>query len=306
MRSFQSYARVVITSKTGRIVTSLILGLVAFTVLRGCRHTAPSLAFAAKKTSAGEVIHTNAQFKIPLNSSEPSSKTNVPSVTLPPIRFAFSNSVAPAVARLTLPTHRLIACKLVNTVDSSSLATPIIGLVKNDVFWQGHLMVPKHTEVHCRAAAHHLRDRVASQGTWTLIWATGEEISVNGIALDMDQQGDHWGVTDGSAGLKGSIEQAMNPEAVKLFFATFLAGMTEPFQQRQNTLLGFSLAPTTQNAALSGVGSVIESYAQQLLKTIEIESAFVRVPSGKSFYLYTLDRIVPPETQGLSQASVQP
>ena len=55
-----------------------------------------------------------------------------------------------------------------------------------------------------------------------------------------------------------------------------------------------------------GVGEVMESYAQRLLRTIEQESTFVRVPAGKAFYLYSLDPIRPPVTNSPAALSVQP
>ena len=126
------------------------------------------------------------------------------------------------------------------------------------------------------------------------VWRTGQTVPINGLALDRDRVGDHWGITDGSSGLRGSIEKTGNPEELKIFVATFLAGLTKPFEQRLNTVYGSQLLPTAQNAALSGAGEVIDSYAERLLRTIERESTFVRVGAGKSFYLYTLDRIVAP------------
>ena len=58
-----------------------------------------------------------------------------------------------------------------------------------------------------------------------------------------------------------------------------------------------------QNAALSGVGEVMESYAQRLLNTIDQESTFVRVAAGKAFYLYTIDPIRSPVTNSITTTS---
>ena len=46
------------------------------------------------------------------------------------------------------PFGRLIPCELVITVDSSSIQTPIIGLVTEDIFHHGQLIIPAGTEVH--------------------------------------------------------------------------------------------------------------------------------------------------------------
>src|SRR5581483_8847357 len=45
------------------------------------------------------------------------------------------------------PFGRLIPCELVITVDSSSIQTPIIGLVTEDIFHHGQLIIPAGTEV---------------------------------------------------------------------------------------------------------------------------------------------------------------
>ncbi len=304
MNTLRDYFRRLTTSQTGRYITIVMAALAAVVVVRGCQQ--PKLAVDVSnlvpRDTSGERVREMDDRRLP--PPQPVSKTNATTPVLPAIRFAVSNAPAPS-AGLVLPGRRLIPCKLVNTVDSSSLDTPIIALVTRDVFWQGRLMVSKGTEVHGRAQAHHLRDRIGSQGAWVLIWADGGEISINGLALDMDQKDDQWGLTDGSAGLRGSRERSGSAEEVKLFAATFLAGLTEPFQQRQNTLLGSQVLPTMKNAALSGTGEVLESYAERLLHTIEQESTFVRVPGGKTFYLYTLDPIHPPSNR-CTPSSPQP
>ena len=47
---------------------------------------------------------------------------------------------------------------------------------------------------------------IASGGSWTLVWQGGEELRLKAIALDREFSGDQegWGITDGSAGLRGS------------------------------------------------------------------------------------------------------
>lgn len=307
MKSLTSLFQKLTTSKAGRLITIVVAALVAIVVVRGCQRPPLRIEVPAsiRRTDTGELVRTNSGFHPPKSRGDLNPKTNAPVPVLPPIRFPVTNAPDSSTTGPLIPARRLIACKLVNTVDSSSLDTPIIALVTRDVFWQGQLIVPRGTEVHGRAQAHHLRDRIGSQGAWALIWPTsGETVSVNGLALDLDQKEDHWGPTDGSSGLRGTRERAGNAEEVKLFAATFLAGLTQPFQQRQNTVLGLQLLPTVENAALSGTGEVMESYAERLLRTIERESTFVRVPAGKDFYLYTLDPIRSPDVG--TPAPVQP
>ena len=102
------------------------------------------------------------------------------------------------------PFGRLIPCELIVTVDSSGIQTPIIGLVTEDIYHNGRLIIPAGTEVHGKAQTDRSRERIASGNNWTLVWSSGEELRLSGIALDReaDPGGDGWGITDGSAGLR--------------------------------------------------------------------------------------------------------
>ena len=186
------------------------------------------------------------------------------------------------------PFGRLIPCELVITVDSSSIQTPIIGLVTEDIFHHGQLIIPAGTEVHGTAQVDRARERIASNGRWTIVWQNGQELNVSGLALDheLDPNTGTWGITDGSAGLRGKLLKTDNLAEVKLFIASLLSGATEAFTQRQVSPFGAFALPTLQNAGLQGAQNVMDRYAQQILQTIERDGFYVRVPAGKQFYLY--------------------
>ena len=186
------------------------------------------------------------------------------------------------------PFGRLIPCELVITVDSSSIQTPIIGLVTEDIFHHGELIIPAGTEVHGTAQVDRARERIASHGRWTLVWQNGQELNVSGLALDheRDPETGTWGITDGSAGLRGRLLKTDNLAEVKLFIASLLSGAAEAFTQRQVSPFGAFALPTLQNAGLQGAQNVMDRYAQQILQTIERDGFYVRVPAGKQFYLY--------------------
>jgi hypothetical protein len=193
------------------------------------------------------------------------------------------------------PAGRLLRCQLVNTVDSANIETPVIALVADDLWHNGELVVPTGTEVHGRARADHLRERIVASGAWTLVWQTGEELVVNGIALDREEHptGTAWGLTDGSAGLRGQVLRSDAMAEVKLFLATFMSGMASGMQETRPTLLGTEFPGTARNAALSGASSVMNRYAQDLADTVRRDGIYIRVPAGKQMYLYvteTLDR----------------
>lgn len=198
------------------------------------------------------------------------------------------------------PFGRLISCQLIITVDSSALDTPIIGLVTEDVWHDGRLIVPIGTEVHGTARVVRMRERIASQGQWTLVWQDGKEMRLSGLALDREKEasGEGWAITDGSAGLRGQLLKNDDYAEVKLFVASFLSGAAGAFTERETTLLGSQATATVGNAGLGGIQQVLNIYAKQIMDTIEREGFYVRVPAGKQFYLYVT------ETMDASNASI--
>jgi hypothetical protein len=191
------------------------------------------------------------------------------------------------------PFGRLIPCELVITVDSSSIHTPIIGLVTEDIFHHGQLIIPAGTEVHGRAQVDRARERIASNGRWNLVWQNGQELSVSGLALDheRDPETRTWGITDGSAGLRGKLLKTDNLAEVKLYVAALLSGAAEAFTDKQISPFGSFALPSLENAPLKGAQSVLDRYAQQILQAIERDGFYVRVPAGKQFYLYITQTI---------------
>lgn len=232
----------------------------------------------------------------PARTSTASKNPPPPPKPLPPLSLFAQAAVPPLEDPLSetfAPFGRLIPCQLVITVDSSSLNTPIVGLVTEDIWHDGRLIVPAGTEVHGTAQKDRMRERIASQGQWTLVWQSGEELSVSGIALDREKDGtgDGWAITDGSAGLRGRLLKSDEYAEVKLFASTFLSGAAGAFTERERTLLGSQAANSAQNAGLSGTQQVLNTYAKQIMDTIEREGFFVRVPAGKQFYLYVTQTV---------------
>ncbi|MEO5959561.1 MAG: TrbI/VirB10 family protein, partial [Opitutaceae bacterium] len=195
-------------------------------------------------------------------------------------------------------------CETVVALESNRLETPVIGLVTEDVWHNGRLVIPAGAEVHGRASLDRARERLAVQGEWKIVWRTpdrdnGTELSMQGLALDREFNADArtWGEHDGSAGLRGQIVKTDNDRELKLFAATFLATATAALQETKPTagLLGESSVPTTtvRNAVLAGSGAVLREQAQAIRESIARDGFYLRVPAGKPFYLYitqSLDR----------------
>jgi hypothetical protein len=232
----------------------------------------------------------------PAREAQPVSGTAaVPAPEILPLSL-FAETPEPEPKQLSkdyAPYGRLIPCELIVTVDSAAIRTPIIGLITEDVYHGGRLIIPAGTEVHGTAQTDRTRERIASGNSWTLVWKTGEELPLSGIALDRetDSDGQGWGITDGSAGLRGRLIKTDDLAEIKLFAATFLSGAASLLAERQETIFGNSETPSLGNAPLEGAQSVLGAYAQQIYDSIQRDGFYVRVPAGKQFYLYVTQTI---------------
>jgi hypothetical protein len=298
-------------------------GLVIFSVLRGKSRSPDDMALAVKPA------HTNATdrpqvvqsvelpmqpFHPPTPKPEPplllktnelpkaivvprSPETLIPAPTLAPISlFADSTTGNPqpkAVSSVYAPFGRLIPCETVITVDSASMQTPIIGFVTENIYHAAKLVIPAGTEVHGTAQADRHRERIASGNNWTLVWQSGEELHLRAIVLDREFSGDQegWGITDGSAGLRGRMIKSDNMAEIKLFASTFLSGAADALTEKQQTAFGPINSPSLNNAPFEGAQKVLSQYAQRIYDSIQKDGFYVRVPSGKQFYLYVLQTI---------------
>ena len=240
---------------------------------------------------------------------------------LPPlnIHVPLPADTNPPALSVFAPAGRLIRAVTFNAIDSANTDTPLIALVTDPLWFDGEEVIPAGTELHGRVSSERLRDRIVASGPWTIVWQTGEELTVNGIALDRDDASPgRWGERDGSAGLTGQIIRTDNAAEIKLFASTFLSGASGAFQQTQNTVFGTQVLGTARNAAIGGGSQVLNQYAQQIAETIRRDGFFVRVPAGKPMYLYlthTLDRsqgkignlrvnlLAPPPPAGVKAAS---
>ncbi|MEO7099414.1 MAG: TrbI/VirB10 family protein [Luteolibacter sp.] len=158
-----------------------------------------------------------------------------------------------------------------------------------------HEVISTLRGIHAIARPDRSRNRIDVSGRWVIILADGgvypasSEIIVDGIALDMDVDPEHdqFSITDGSAGLRGTVltnEDGLN--TIKLFTATFLSGMADGVTEREQTISGTQTVPGLQSGGSQGVKPVMDRYAERILALIERDGAYVRVPAGKQFYLY--------------------
>jgi hypothetical protein len=224
------------------------------------------------------------------------------------------------------PAYRMVRCKLVNTIDSSNISTPVIGLVTDDLVWDGKIIISKCSEVHGLAQVDKNRERIVAEGAWTFtlfepdIGKLGDrELVVKGYALDreddpefkalmvgsvvVDPKVKTWGITDGSAGLRGVVLRSNNAAELNLFVATFIAGIAQSVQGTVTNVFGQTVASPNISGAggvpgyiinppALGTEAVLDRYAEMVMNAIEKDGFFIRVPAGKLFYVYVTENIL--------------
>jgi hypothetical protein len=220
----------------------------------------------------------------------------------PPIR-PFSERFAPF--------GRPLQCKLVFTVDSSRVETPVIGMVTEDLWWNGNLIIPAGSEVHGTAQTDREKGRIRAEGKWIIVLPgfsdilNGTEIVVDGVALARQEEefaGQRsWGVLDGSFGLLGETIKSDKWAEVKLFAAEFLGAVANAVGNTNIVLnpnlggSGGSDVTPILNSPFAGLQagsqSVIDQFAQQILEEIKTNGFYTRVPGGTQFYLYVRQTI---------------
>lgn len=211
---------------------------------------------------------------------------------------------------IIVPFGRMLKCELVNAIDSTNMSTPIVGLVMEDLWIDGRVVIPAGSEVHGTAATDKSRDRICSQDNWVIVfpktcnnWAR-KSISVKSVVLDREDktgEGKTFGITDGSYGIRGYRIQSTEMDELKIFAAAFLEAALAGFEKTAPVGVSGSIQtiPNASNAALSGSGAVMNEYIQMIKGQIAEKGFYIRVPGGKQFYLYIQEEIALAEEGGV-------
>ena len=209
------------------------------------------------------------------------------------------------VQRRLIPFGRQLRCQLVNTLESLVPHTPIIALLTVPLHFNGRIVIPVGTEIHGQAQLDRVRERIMASGSWILVLPDGKQMQVSGLALDREfEEGSAgWGISDGSAGIRGEVLRNGTIEEVKLFLTAALSAVGRSLQQSQSTPFGSFLPNSGRNASLAGSSAALEAYAQRIADSIQKEGIYVRVPAGKQFYLYVTETI-DPDKPSLASISV--
>jgi hypothetical protein len=233
---------------------------------------------------------------VPAAGKAPATPAPAPVKPMVPPLGLFSAAGETSGRMATAPHGRMIPCETVVTLESNRADTPLIGLVSEDVWHQGRLLIPAGAEVHGRARLDRERERLVADGSWMLCWSEPQpgEIRVDAIVLARDADPHR----DGSAGLAGEILRTDSARELKLFAATFLAAATTALQEQRTTagLMGESALPaaTARNATLAGTGAVLRDHARQIRESIARDGFYLRVPAGSPFSLYVTQSLTIP------------
>lgn len=192
-----------------------------------------------------------------------------------------------------VPFGRQLRCQLVNTLESLVPNTPVIALLTAPLYFKGDIVIPSGTEIHGQAQFDRVRERIMASGSWVLVLPGGKQMRLTGMALDreFEESGAGWGITDGSAGIRGDILRNSTIEEVKLFLTSALSAFGRSLQQTQTTPFGSFVPNSLRNAGLAGSSAALDAYAQRIADSIQREGIYVRVPAGKQFYLYVTETI---------------
>jgi hypothetical protein len=218
----------------GRLVLFLLVGAIflAFILMRRTPQPKPdntpvaSQATQAKSYSFKEDIQPPSRTEAtppPRESDKIARATPTPKPPSPIPQTIFATREQ-SVSQWFLPYGRLLRCELVNTVDSTNIDTPIIGLVIEDIWNEGRLIIPAGTEVHGVAQKSPVRERIGSDRQWFLVFQDGSELPISGSVLDYaPTNSDSWAESDGSAGLRGFVVKSDKYAEAKAILAAMIS-----------------------------------------------------------------------------------
>jgi hypothetical protein len=286
----------------------------------------PSASSATRRSHGVEILGMGAGLAGPTMSSAKSVNTNAGNASgggTPLSAPAHRVSAQKLLEKEFAPIGRLLKCKLVNTIDSNTPSTaPVLAMVTEDLNFNGKVIVPAGTEILSYISEKPKLDangigRLFDNGIWTLVLPgqgtriNGREWVIRGRVLDRreniiesDGRVRSWGMDDLSPGFIGYTISTLDNEEIKLFISSFLgqsaAALGETLQERQvveGTENATQSKPTISNAALASMSAgaigVMNAMAERIKAEIAERGFYVRIPSGKEFYVFVEETLDP-------------
>jgi Bacterial conjugation TrbI-like protein len=291
----------------GRLFVFLIVGgiFLAFILLRRGPQPKPDNtqvphpATQAKSYSFNEKISppTRAQSTPAARTDDTAARATPTPKPPPPIPQTIFVTREQSVSEWFLPYGRLLRCELVNTVDSTNIDTPIIGLIIENAWNDGRLIIPAGTEVHGIAQRSAVRDRIGSERQWFLVFQDGRELPISGTVLDYaPKDADSWAESDGSAGLRGFVVKSDKYAEAKAILAAMISAGASAFPETTTLISPLGGATQLNNGGIesafsTGLQAGGEMYSKRLLERLDKDPFYVRVPAGTTFYLYVTQTV---------------
>lgn len=233
-----------------------------------------------------------------------SSRNSVPTAKILIIDGESAGAQKEFVSERFAPYGRLIACKMVNTVESGDTDTPLIAVVIEDLWWinakgEKKLIIPAGTEVYGTVnGAKPMRNRLTTGNNFILVWQAtsnmvGFELQLKGVALEKSTHPENRmlaAITDMSAGIPGQVMSNENLSKFLVYTLAFGQGLAQGYQTNEvYTDSGVTITTqdgTTKNAMARGAETLAQVMLQDVSQMIAKESYYIRVASGTEFYIF--------------------
>lgn len=233
-----------------------------------------------------------------------SSRNSVPTAKILIIDGESAGAQKEFVSERFAPYGRLIACKIVNTVESGDTDTPLIAVVIEDLWWinakgEKKLIIPAGTEVYGTVnGAKPMRNRLTTGNNFILVWQAtsnmvGFELQLKGVALEKSTHPENRmlaAITDMSAGIPGQVMSNENLSKFLVYTLAFGQGLAQGYQTNEvYTDSGVTITTqdgTTKNAMARGAETLAQVMLQDVSQMIAKESYYIRVASGTEFYIF--------------------
>ena len=233
-----------------------------------------------------------------------SSRNSVPTAKILIIDGESAGAQKEFVSERFAPYGRLIACKMVNTVESGDTDTPLIAVVIEDLWWinakgEKKLIIPAGTEVYGTVnGAKPMRNRLTTGNNFILVWQAtsnmvGFELQLKGVALEKSTHPENRmlaAITDMSAGIPGQVMSNENLSKFLVYTLAFGQGLAQGYQTNEvYTDSGVTITTqdgTTKNAMARGAETLAQVMLQDISQMIAKESYYIRVASGTEFYIF--------------------
>ncbi len=229
----------------GRLLLFLVIGgiFLAFILLRREPQPKPDNTQVGKPATQTKAYSFNEEISPPTRAqatpaeraSDKMARATPPPKPPPSIPQTIFATKEQSISELFLPYGRMLRCELVNTVDSTNIDTPIVGLVIEDAWNDGRLIIqpaPKFTEPLKSRPSENV-SAPTGNGSWC--FRTVENFLFrNRLDCAPDpKKPDAWQDTDGSAGLHGYFVKSDKYAEAKAILASMISAGRAHFLKRQ-------------------------------------------------------------------------